>query len=175
MLRREGCRKYADRPVARETLEKLVEVACLAPSGCNAQPWRYLIVDEPEAKAKLVEALDDEGLTGCPWGASVPAFLLVVEQPATLMPGVAERYGSQKFAQMDIGMSAMCLTLAAADMGLGTCMIGTMHQEKMHAAFGIPADRPIRLAIAVGYDGGSGVPRKKQRRPVSESTGYNHW
>ena len=65
---RESCRVYSDRPVPRETLAHLVDVARLAPSGCNAQPWRFIIIDEPEARAKLIEALDDDGLTGCPWG-----------------------------------------------------------------------------------------------------------
>lgn len=46
---RESCRVYSDRPVPRETLAHLVDVARLAPSGCNAQPWRFIIIDEPEA------------------------------------------------------------------------------------------------------------------------------
>ena len=56
----------SDRPVPRETLAHLVDVARLAPSGCNAQPWRFIIIDEPEARAKLIEALDDDGSLAAP-------------------------------------------------------------------------------------------------------------
>lgn len=65
-LKRESCRVYSDKPVSRETLTHLVDVARLSPSGCNAQPWHFIIVDEPEAHDKLAEAFDDNGLTGVP-------------------------------------------------------------------------------------------------------------
>ncbi len=79
----------ATAPCPRETLAHLVDVARLAPSGCNAQPWRFIIIDEPEARAKLIEALDDDGLTGCPWGDRVPNFILICEDEAHVKPGVA--------------------------------------------------------------------------------------
>lgn len=172
---RESCRVYSGKPVPRETLAHLVDVARLSPSGCNAQPWRFIIVDEDEARRKLVDALDDDGLTGCPWGDKVPAFILICEDEAHLMPGVGERYGSQHFAQMDIGMAAMALCYEATALGLGTCMIGTMSQAKLHAAFGIPAERAVRLIITVGYPAKEGQPRRKERKALDDILTYNHW
>lgn len=172
---RESCRAYSSRPVPREQLDRLVEVAHLSPSGCNAQPWHFIIVDEPEAKAKLVDALDDEGLTGCPWGDAVPAFIVICEEYANVMPGVKERYGTQRFAQMDIGMAAMGLCYAATEMGLGTCIIGTFSDRKMHEALGIPEKRPVRLVITVGFPAQEAAPRKKVRKPLDEVRTYNHW
>ena len=61
---------------------------------------------------------------------------------------------------MDIGMAAMGLCYEAASMGLGTCMIGTLSQEKVHRALGIPKDRVVRLIITVGYPAKEGAPRK---------------
>jgi nitroreductase len=55
--RRESCRAYSDRPVSREDLMKLVEAGRLSPSGCNAQPWKFIVVDDPEAKKNLCDAL----------------------------------------------------------------------------------------------------------------------
>ena len=173
--RRESCRVYSSEKVSREALTHLVEVAHLSPSGCNSQPWHFIIVDEPEAHAAVVEAFDDKGLTGCPWGDKVPAFIVICEEKAQLKPGVAEHYGSQHFAQMDIGMAAMALCYEATSMGLGTCMIGTMNQEKLHKALGIPEERVVRLIITVGYPANKGEPRKKIRKDVSEVLSYNHW
>ena len=123
----------------------------------------------------MVEALDDHGLTGCPWGAKVPAFILICEEEAHLKPGVAEHYGSQHFAQMDIGMAAMGLCYEATALGLGTCMIGTMNQEKLHQAFEIPEERIVRLIITVGYPAKKSEPRKKARKDLEEIVSYNHW
>ena len=172
---RESCRAYSEKPVSREILTHLVDVARLSPSGCNAQPWRFILVDEPEARAKLVDALDDHGLTGCPWGGHVPAFIVICEDEARLRPGVGERYGSQHFAQMDIGMAAMALCCEAVSIGLGACMIGTFSQEKMHRAFGIPEERPVRLIITVGYPVKEGKPRPKTRKSLEDILTYNHW
>ena len=172
---RKSCRAFAPKPVPRELLTRLVDTARLSPSACNSQPWHFIVVDEDEAKAKMVDALVDDGLTGCPWGDKVPAFIVICEEKAQLKPGVAEHYGSQHFAQMDIGMAAMALCYEATSMGLGTCMIGTMNQEKLHKALGIPEERVVRLIITVGYPANKGEPRKKIRKDVSEVLSYNHW
>lgn len=80
ILKRESCRSYSDRPVSRDDLLKIVEAGRLSPSGCNAQPWKFIVIDDPEAKAKLCDALIvEDGHTGAPWAPSVPAFILLVE------------------------------------------------------------------------------------------------
>ena len=106
---RKSCRAFAPKPVPRELLTRLVDTARLSPSACNSQPWHFIVVDGAEAKANMVDALVDDGLTGCPWGDKVPAFILICEEKAQLKPAVGDRYGSQYFSQMDIGMAAMGL------------------------------------------------------------------
>ena len=132
-------------------------------------------MDEEPARAGLIEALDDDGLTGCPWGDKVPNFIVICEDEAHLRPGVAEHYGSQHFAQMDIGMAAMALCYEASSIGLGTCMIGTINQKKMQEVFGIPEERVVRLIITVGYPAKEAPPRKKIRKRLEEIVSYNHW
>ena len=171
---RESCRAYTSEPVPREVLTHLVDVARLSPSGCNAQPWHFIVVDEPEALARLAPAFDDDGLNGCTWGSNVPAFIIICEEKAQLMPGAAERYDSQKFAQMDIGMAAMGLCYEATALGLGTCIIGTVNQRKIHEAFGIPPERPVRLIIAVGHPAKDGPPRRKVRKRLEKIISFNH-
>lgn len=56
VYQRESCRSYQDKPVSRELLTKMVEAGRLAPSGCNAQPWKFLVIDEPEAKKEDVRS-----------------------------------------------------------------------------------------------------------------------
>ena len=177
VYQRESCRSYQDKPVSRELLTKMVEAGRLAPSGCNAQPWKFLVIDEQEAKKKMCEALVVEGgTTGCPWRDSVPAFIALVEQHANVMPAVLDYYGdSQRFAQGDIGMAAMNMMYEADDLGLATCVLGMSDQSKMEEFFGIPEGHTVRMVLAVGYSAESKEPRKKVRKPLEEVCSFNQW
>ena len=54
--------------MSREDLLKICDAGRLSPSGCNAQPWKFIVVDEVQAKSRLCEALVlENGKTGAPW------------------------------------------------------------------------------------------------------------
>ena len=177
VLRRESCRAYADKPVSREDLTKIVEAGALAPSACNSQPWKFIVVDEAEAKKRLCDALvTNEGFTGAAFRDQVPAYIVLIEQPANVVQSVRDHYGdTQRFAQGDIGMAAMNMCYQATDLGLSTCVIGMNEQEKMEAALGIPAGAVVRLVLAVGYSAEDKEPRKKVRKPFDEVVSFNRW
>ena len=177
METRKSCRAYQNKPVAREDLLKLVEAGRLTPSGCNAQPWKFIVVDEPEAKAKLCDALVVEGgLTGAPWREQCPAFIVLVEQTAKVMPAILTYYkNTQRFAQGDIGIACMNMCYQAMDLGLSTCMLGMNDQKKMEEYFGIPEGSEVRLVLAVGYAAEEKEPRAKVRKSFDEVVCFNHW
>jgi len=177
MQTRRSCRAYLDKPVSREDLLTIVEAGRLTPSGCNAQPWKFIVVDEPAAKEKLCDALVVEGgMTGAPWRGQVPAFIILCEQPANVMPVIVEYYGdTQRFAQGDLGAAAMNMCHQAMDLGLDTCILGVNDQAKMEQHFGIPAGHTARLVIAVGYAALDAVFPPKVRKPLEEVCSFNHW
>ena len=174
---RQSCRSYQDKPVSREDLIQMVEAGRLSPSACNAQPWKFLIIDEPDAKAKLCDAVVVEGgATGCAWREKAPAFIAVVEQPANVMPVVKDYYhDSQRFAQGDLGMAVMSMCYEAVQLGLSTCILGLNDQKKMEQHFGIPEGRTVRMILAVGYSAENAEPRAKVRKPLEEVCSFNHW
>lgn len=174
---RQSCRSYQDKPVSREDLMQIAEAGRLSPSACNAQPWKFIIVDEPEAKAKMCDALVvDGGITGCAWREKAPAFIAIVEQPANVMPIVKEYYhDAQRFAQGDLGMAAMSMCYEAMQLGLSTCILGLNDQKKMEQHFGIPEGRTVRMVLAVGYSAEDAEPRAKVRKPLEEVCSFNHW
>lgn len=176
MEQRYSCRKYQDKAVARGDLMKIVEAGRLTPSACNSQPWKFLVIDSEEAKEKLCDALLlDGGITGCPWRASVPAFLVLCECEANIVKRAAEYYGStQRFAAGDVGAAAMNMCYAAKELGLDTCILGMLDQKKMERHFGVPEDVDVRMAIAVGYAADE-APTEKKRKPIEEICGINHW
>ena len=176
MENRRSCRAYQDKPVSREDLKKIVEAGRLTPSGCNAQPWKFIVVDEAPALEGVRDALLLEGgLTGCPWRDQVPAFIVLCEMPAKVKPAVLTYYkDSQRFAQGDIGAAAMNMCHQAMELGLDTCILGMNDQKKLEEALGIPEGHAVRLLIAVGYGAETRVP-PKVRKNFEDVCSFNHW
>ena len=177
MKQRKSCRSFDPaKAVSRGDLLKIIEAGRLSPSGCNSQPWKFIVVDSPEAKTKLCDAIVVEnGATGAPWRHQVSAFIILVEQPAKVKPIVEEHYHTtQRFAQGDIGAACMNMAHEAFSLGLDTCMIGVNNQAKMEEYFGIPSGREVRVVLAIGYADGE-IPGNKIRKPLEEVCSFNYW
>ena len=177
MRERRSCRCYdPEKQVSREDLLKIVEAGRLTPSGCNSQPWKFLVIDSPEAKEKLCDAIVvRNGVTGAPWRHQVSAFIIFVEQKAKVMKVVEEHYhDTQRFTQGDIGAACMNMCHEAFSLGLATCVIGMNDQAKMEEYFGIPHGCEARLVLAVGYSAEKN-PFTKVRKPLEEVCSFNHW
>ncbi|MGB6647387.1 MAG: nitroreductase family protein, partial [Bacteroidota bacterium] len=63
LKRRRSVRHFSDRPVPRELLETIIETAATAPSGANKQPWKFVLVDDPELRRNIREAAEKEEKT----------------------------------------------------------------------------------------------------------------
>ena len=171
--RRESCRDYDEtKKVSREDLTAMVEAARLCPSACNSQPWHLVVVDTPELASKMAGFLHVKE-----WGTNihthqVPAFIIVTEEtPAKLRPRIEERFGSQHFAQLDIGGVTAYLTLKAADLSLSTCIMGVFQEEEIKAMLSIPEEFKIRLIVSVGYAKTPKI-REKIRKDMAEIVTY---
>jgi len=116
------------------------------------------------------------GATGVPFREQVPAYIILVEQPAKVVPFVKAHYGdTQRFAQGDIGMAAMNMCYQALELGLSTCILGLNDQKKMEEYFGIPEGSEVRIVLAVGYSAEEKAPRKKIRKTTEEICSFNRW
>lgn len=177
MKQRKSCRSYQPgKVIPREDLLKIVEAGRLSPSGCNSQPWKFIVIDSPEAKEKLCDAIVVEnGMTGAPWRHNVSAFILFVEQKAKVMQSIIDHYhDSQRFAQGDLGAACMNMCHEAFSLGIANCMIGMNDQKKMEEYFGIPEGNEVRLVLALGYSAENGT-FTKVRKPLDEVCSFNRW
>ncbi len=172
ITRRESCRSYLDTPVSREKLVACVEAAGLAPSACNSQPWHFIIVDEADAKKKLLEATVDviPGMNG--FAAQAPAAIIVLEGKATLLARMGGSINHQHYAHMDVGNALAYLTLSATELGLDTCILGIFNENKLKASFDIPESFRVRAVVLFGYPKRPG-PRKKSRKALNEILSLN--
>ena len=174
ITRRQSLRKYADRPVPEELLEHLVEAVRLSPSASNSQPWRLILVTEPALKDRVARATFSRLVSFNRFAVQAPVLaVLVVEKPKVITQ-IGGRLKDRDFPLIDIGIAAAHFCLQAADLGLGTCMLGWFDEPTIRELLHIPTDRRIGLVITLGYAAEAQI-RPKQRKCTSLMCSRNRY
>ena len=164
-LHRQSCRDFSDRPVKQETLMKCVEAARLAPSGCNGQPWSFVVVETPETVSEVSACAQQMGMNS--YIANASAFIVILEEHAVLMPALRKIIDSQYFAKGDLGIATAHICLMAESLSLGTCVVGIYDREKICELLHIPIEKQFGALIAVGYPHDNTV-RLKNRKNLND-------
>jgi nitroreductase len=168
---RRSIRKYKAAPVEREKLDLCLEAARLAPSACNAQPYKFIVLDEPALKEKFCAAAFTGVYAATKFAAKAPALVLVVAETGKLSAWLGNQMQDTNFRLVDIGIAAEHFVLAAAEQGLGTCWIGWFNAKAGAKALGLGSGRKIEVLLCVGYP--DEAPPARPRRPAGEFSAYN--
>jgi len=168
---RRSIRKYKDIPVEREKLDLCLEAARLAPSACNAQPYKFIVLDEPAVKARFCAAAFSGVYSACKFAASAPVIVAVVSETGKLSAWLGNQVQGTNFRLMDIGITVEHFVLEAAEQGLGTCWLGWFGAKAAAKALGLGPGRKVEILISAGYP--AEAPGPRPRRPMSEFAGYN--
>ena len=173
---RRSVRAYTDRPVARETINKLLTAAVQAPSSMNRQPWAFVVIQGAQVleqfsarvKTYLLETVDPNSplyeYRNRLLDPDSPISNLFYNAP-TLIAICSKPTGAQ--AAEDCCLAAQNLMLAAYALGLGTCPIGLarpwMNQPKVKQELGIPSEYTPVFPLVIGFPQGemSPVPRNE--------------
>ena len=160
---RRNVRSFADRLVAPADLDRILEAGRRAPSSQNWQPWDFILVTERDQLRELAATGPGAGhLAGAAAGIAVIG-------PA----------GDNPFrrASFDLGQAVMTMTLAAADLGIGSSHAGVRDLPLARELLGLPEDRDWVMLISLGYPAGRPlVPiRNPDRRPLDEVVHRGGW
>lgn len=134
------------RRISREELEELVDCARITPSAANRQPLRYDLVWEPaetagvQALTKWAAALPERHLPDP--GKEAAAFIVILQE--------TEWVRNAASCQIDVGIAAQTMLLAAVEKGLGGLMIGNFNREGLTELRGYPEHLVPQLVIAIG-------------------------
>ena len=158
---RRSVRCFAPQPVERAVLERVVEAAVWAPSGGNAQTWRFVIVTEPARIAKLKTV--SPGLLGD------PAAVVAVCQDLAQARAKGSTLGETLLAPCDAAMAAQNLLLAAYAEGLGTCTIASFTHRAVTRLLKLPEGVEPILLVSVG------TPDETPKAPPRNKEGVVHW
>lgn len=162
-----------ERSVDRETIARILEAARMAPSACNAQPWHFIVVDEPELKNKVADAASAKLLGMNHFTKQAPVHIVVVEEKVNITSGIGGLIKDKHFAFLDIGIAATHICLAAEAEGLGSCILGWFGEKKMKQLLGVPDNKRIILDIVIGYP--AQALRTKKRKSSDEVISYNKY
>lgn len=161
---RKSVRAWADRPVARETLERVMEAARLAPSARNDQEWRFVVVTDEGLRGKLAAAAKNQVFVG-------QAPVVIVACAETDRRTMA--CGHPSFL-IDAAIAIDHITLAAVEEGLGTCWIGAFDALEVRSILGIPKSIEVVELLPLGYPADAS-PVQKKRLSLDEIVRWERW
>lgn len=172
--KRYSVRNYEKTPVPEEKLKRCLEAARLAPSACNSQPWKFIVINDPEIKDKAAKAAFEQLLDFNDFVFRAPVLILIVSERQKFSAKIGGVLKKKNFSLMDIGIAAEHFCLQAADEGLGTCMLGWFRETRVKKMFHIPKSNRVELIISVGYSADNNIPTKK-RKPTEEIIAFNQY
>ena len=149
---RRSIRQYQDTPVEPEKLRRILEAMRLCPSARNMQDWKFFAVTDPAVKEKIAAAP----------GAS-PA--MIAGAPVVLVAaGNNDRVMNcgHRCCSVDLTIAMTAGVLAATELGLGSCLVGSHNEEAVREALGLPEGWHVPLISPLGYPAESPAPRPRK-------------
>ena len=149
---RKSIRKYLEKPLEDEKLNVVLEAARLAPSAGNRQEWRFVVVRDPKTRRGLADAANSQAFVG-------QAPIVIVACAET--DGHVMRCG-QLCYPIDVAIALDHMSLAATELGLGTCWIGAFNEQKVKQILGIPEEICVVQLMPLGYPSDPSLIRKSR-------------
>ena len=169
---RRSVRRYASRPIPKEDLAQCLEAARLAPSACNSQPWHFIVLDEPELKARVADRIFSGIYSMNKFAKEAPVLVAVVSEKMKLLAALGAQVRDTRYFLVDIGIACEHFVLQAQERGIGSCWIGWFDENALKEVLKLPKDKKIDVVIALGFPAEEKtVP--KDRKPLKEMSSFN--
>jgi nitroreductase len=140
-MKRRSIRKFTKEEVPEDSLRKILEAGIWAPSGSNAQPWRFVLVRKCIDKVRMFSP----GLFG------EPSALIVICSDRERAERGEEPLSMDLATFMDIGAAAQNMMLRAYELGIGSCPVRSFNQKAVQKLLDLPEDKIPELIITLGY------------------------
>lgn len=166
--KRQSCRKYASQAVDRKIIDQCLEAARLAPSAHNAQPWSFIVVDNPDDIARISEKAFTGIYSATKFAGKAPVIIVVITEEANFLVRLGGQIRDVKYSLIDIGIACEHLVLQAEELGLGTCWIGWFSEKGVKQALNLPRSTKINILISIGYPLDPEYRRERRRKGLDE-------
>ncbi|MEK7251061.1 MAG: nitroreductase family protein [Bacteroidota bacterium] len=189
--RRRTVREFSSKPVPRELIETIIRTAGTAPSGANKQPWKFVLVDDPELKRKIRVAaeaeekesyerrmphdwLDDLAALGTDWHKEfleIAPYLIVVFREKYRIEDGLPQGGKQKknyYVDESVGIACGFLLAAIHNAGLTSLTHTPSPMNFLREILQRPINEVPYLLIPVGYPKEGAVVPDIQRKSLEQ-------
>lgn len=162
---RESVRNYdPGRTVPEEILRKILDAGRLAPSACNYQPWKFLLVSSKSMLEKVRACYHRE------WFKDAPHILVVTALKEQAWTRAYDGYNS---AETDAAIALTHMILAAENEGIATCWIAAYDPEMLRKALNLDKSQIIYGITPLGYPKkGYQKSKGKKRKALEEIVEY---
>ncbi len=171
LSKRQSDRRYLAKPVENEKLERILEAGRISPSACNGQPWKFIVVDQPELRNQVALATKSYNMNT--FVDQAPLLIVVVREKSNFTSRAGDLIKQRDYSIIDIGIATASIVYQATAEGLGTCIVGWFDEKEIQNLLKIPKTKRVEVVITVGYTDGS--QRTKIRKPVEEVVSHNHY
>lgn len=160
---RYSCKKFADKPVAKERLEAVLQAGRLAPTAKNLQEQRIYVAESPQSLAKI------DKITPCRYGAPTVLVVAFNKHNVFTYPGGKRDSGAE-----DASIVATHILLAAANAGLDSCWINYFDPDLAARELGLPEEEEVLMLLDLGHAApdAAPMPAHASRKELSETVVY---
>lgn len=159
-------RGFTDKKIEKDDLDKILEAGRVAPSACNRQPQRILVVEKPENIIKVEKAYKTFGS---------PCVLIVCQDKSDPL---IRPFDGKCSGDLDIGIICDHMMLAARELNIGSVMVGLFDPGIIREEFSIPEYIEPTALLMLGCPADvflSPDRHKTERKPIGETVMYESW
>jgi nitroreductase len=149
--RRRSIRKYRPSEIPREHLLEILEAGRLAPSAGNRQPWRFIVVRDPDQRRRLAEAARGQ---------------MFIADAAAVLVAIADPEASPRWCEKDVMIAMENMVLAATELGYGSCYVGAFEEEGVKSLLKIPDGLRVVALLPIGVP--DEAPPQRPRKGLNE-------
>ena len=190
--KRRSIRNYRPDPIPDEVLGRLLNALRLAPSGRNAQPWKFIVVRDAGMRRKLAIAcrFQPRRPEGQPFVAEAPVIIVACGSEADAACGYYQdgeffiTYGHEapqgitdrwSCLPVDLAIAMDHFSLAAMEEGLGTCWVAGLDEREVKRLLGVPDNIRAPILMPVGYPASASWPEPRPRKSLEEVVCYERY
>lgn len=166
---RRSTRSYKPDPIPHEMIDMCIDAARYAPTACDTQAWRFIVVDG-DLKNRLVKESLGGVIVPNRWAVTAPVVVVIAMDIDLITHRIGARVKGISYHLLDAGIAGEHFVLQATELGLGTCWLGWFKKNAVKKVLTLPGKWNIAAMITVGY--AADKPMEKRRKPIDEITSY---
>jgi len=156
VLSRRSIRRYEQKEIPRDVLDKILEAGRQAPSAANKQPWHFIVLTDSKIKRELSKGLFNR---------------FIKDAPVTVVGCAHKDLIAGKWSIVSTTIALQNMVIAAWAMGIGSCWIGDFKEEKVKRLLSIPENWNVGALVSFGYP--AEKPHSRKKKSMEEIVGFN--